>query len=72
MVSDDKRVVQQLAIAYGGKAFLRRKSRYQGDRLTDWLKKQKILTKDDIVVLTEGRYPGLVGGTDTIKVRRIQ
>jgi pyruvate kinase len=41
-------------------------------RITDWLNKAKVLAKGDIVVTASGHYPGVVGTTDTIKVRVIE
>jgi hypothetical protein len=41
-------------------------------KLTDWLVKNKVLGKGDVVVTASGRYPGVVGTTDTIKVRVLE
>lgn len=71
VVTSAHRVAQQLAILYGSKTFVRRDSKYQATRLTDWLKKNKVLSKGDMVVTASGRYPGRVGTTDTIKVRTL-
>lgn len=71
MVTHNQRVAQQLALTYGGKSYVRPQSRAVGEKMTEWLHKQKILSKDDTVVITSGKYPGEIGGTDTIKVRKI-
>lgn len=71
MVTHKRRVAQQLALVYGGKSFLRRAGKGAGEKMTSWLKKQKVLEKGDLVVITSGKYPSKVGGTDTIKVRKI-
>ncbi len=71
MVTQHDRVAQQLALVYGGKVFVRPVSDKQGSRLTQFLRTKNVLKKDDIVVISSGKYPGKVGGTDTIKVRRM-
>ncbi|HIA92009.1 TPA: pyruvate kinase [Candidatus Saccharibacteria bacterium] len=71
MVTHDQQVANQLALVYGGKSYVRAQSRQVGERMTDWLRKNDILAKDDVVVITSGKYPGEIGGTDTIKVRRL-
>lgn len=71
-VTSDKRVGQQLTLAYGTKSYVRPSHRLAATRLTDWLRHNKVLDKGDIVVSTSGKYPGVVGATDTIKVRVIE
>lgn len=71
MVTSSARVAQQLAIAYGGKSFVRPDSATVATRATDFLRTQKIFRKGDIVVICRGKYPGQIGGTDTIKVRKL-
>lgn len=71
-VTSDKRVAQQLAIVYGTKSYVRPVHRLAANRLTDWLRNSKLLKKGDVVVMTAGKYPGVVGTTDTIKVRAIE
>ena len=71
MVTHDQQVANQLALVYGGKSYVRAQARQAGEKMTDWLQKNNILSKDDIVVITSGKYPGEIGGTDTIKVRRL-
>jgi pyruvate kinase len=39
--------------------------------MTDFLRKRDILHKGDVVVVVSGQYPGVVGTTDTIKVRQL-
>lgn len=68
-VTSSTRVAEQLAILYGTKSFVRKDDHYQAQHLTDWLHKQKVLNKGDIIVTASGKYPGVVGTTDTIKVR---
>lgn len=71
-VTSGLRTAQQLTLCYGVKAFVRPDSEQVGSKLTDWLFKHKILHKDDMVVIAAGKYPGIPGGTDTIKVRKVR
>jgi pyruvate kinase len=68
-VTNIVKTAQQLAIVYGVKSYVRPVNKQAAQKLTDWLWQQKILNKGDIVVTASGRYPGVVGTTDTIKVR---
>jgi pyruvate kinase len=68
-VASDSRVAQQLAIAYGTKSYVRPADKLAAAKLTNWLHQNKVLAKGDIVVTASGQYPGVVGTTDTIKVR---
>lgn len=63
------KTAQQLAIVYGVKSYVRSINKQAAQNLTDWLLRQKILNKGDIVVSASGKHPGVVGTTDTIKVR---
>ncbi len=69
VVTAEDRVAQQLAIVYGAKSYVRPADRLAATKLTNWLRQNKILSKGDVVVTASGRYPGVVGTTDTIKVR---
>lgn len=71
-VTDEVRTAQQLAIVYGVKSYVRPTSREAAIKLTNWLLKEKVLKKGDIVVTASGQYPGVVGTTDTIKVRMLE
>lgn len=71
-VSSDARVCNQLAICYGTKSFLRPDHKYAATKLTDWLRDTDVLNSGDIVVTCSGQTPGVVGTTDTIKVRAIE
>lgn len=71
MVSNNLRVCQQLALVYGGKPYYRKHTKHTHEKMTSWLKSAGVLANGDIIVICFGRYPGLVGGTDTIKVRMI-
>jgi len=71
-VTSDDRTAQQLAIVYGTKSYVRPVDPKAAVKLTDWLQKHKVLRPGDIVVTASGRYPGVVGTTDTIKVRVLE
>jgi pyruvate kinase len=70
-VTDEARTAQQLAIVYDVKAYVRPASRQAATKLTDFLREHHVLKKGDIVVTASGQYPGVVGTTDTIKVRQL-
>jgi pyruvate kinase len=71
-VASDQRVAQQLSIVYGVKSYVRPIDPLAAAKLTDWLRSKKLFNKGDIVVTASGRYPGVVGTTDTIKVRVLE
>lgn len=71
-VTSDRKVTQQLSLVYGVKSYVRPVDRFAASKLTDWLAKEKILNSGDIVVTASGKQPGIVGTTDTIKVRFIE
>lgn len=68
-VTNDTHVAQQLALVYGIKSYVRPADRQAATKLTNWLRQHKVLSKGDIIVTASGKYPGVVGTTDTIKVR---
>jgi len=71
-VTSDARTAQQLAIAYDIKSYIRPVDAQAASKLTDWLRKHDVLEKGDIVVTASGKHPGVVGTTDTIKVRVLE
>lgn len=71
-VTSDTRVAQQLAIVYGCKSYVRPDDKYAARKLTDWMLANKILSSGDVIVSCSGQYPGVVGTTDTIKVRVLE
>jgi len=71
-VTNDPRTAHRLAIVRGTKSFVRPIDHMAATKLTDWLRKNKVLAKGDTVVTASGRYPGVVGTTDTIKVRVLE
>jgi pyruvate kinase len=70
-VTDDVRTAQQLAIVFNVKSYVQPVSKQAASKLTDVLHQSKVLKKGDIVVTASGQYPGVVGTTDTIKVRQL-
>lgn len=68
-VTSSLRVAQQLAIVYGTKSYVRPDNKLQATNLTNWLLDSEVLSKGDVVITASGRHPGIVGTTDTIKVR---
>lgn len=71
-VTSDVRTAQQLALVYDVKSFVRPVHKLAAQKLTDYLHQTKVFQKGDIVVTASGQYPGVVGTTDTIKVRVIE
>lgn len=71
-VTSNARVSQQLAILYGVKSYVRKDSKMQATKLTEWLRKNDVLNAGDVIVTASGKYPGVVGTTDTIKVRTLE
>ncbi len=65
-VTSDERVCNQLALVYGTKSFVRPDDKFAASKLTDWLRRSKLLNKGDMIVTAAGQYPGVVGTTDTI------
>ncbi|HSX05443.1 MAG TPA: pyruvate kinase [Candidatus Saccharimonadales bacterium] len=70
-VTDDPQTAQQLAIVYDVKAYVRPASKEAAVKLTDFLRETHVLKRGDIVVTASGKHPGVVGTTDTIKVRQL-
>ncbi|HUP26361.1 MAG TPA: pyruvate kinase alpha/beta domain-containing protein, partial [Candidatus Limnocylindrales bacterium] len=71
-VTSDSRVAQQLAIVYGTKSYVRPDDKLQAVKLTNWLRQNNVLNKGDMIVSATGQHPGVVGTTDTIKVRVLE
>lgn len=71
-VTSGYKVANQLAIVRGIKIFVRKDEHRQASHLSQWLQNRKILKKGDLIVTTSGNHPGVVGTTDTIKVRAIE
>lgn len=71
-VTSDPLTAHQLALVYGTKSYVRPVDKHAASKLTDWLRKSQLFSKGDMVVTASGKYPGVVGTTDTIKVRVLE
>jgi pyruvate kinase len=71
-VTSNAQTANQLAIVYGTKSYVRPVDKLAASKLTDWLRHSRVLNKGDVVVTASGKYPGVVGTTDTIKVRVLE
>ena len=71
-VTSDKRTAQQLALVYGTKSYIRPVDKFAATKLTNWLRQNRVLKKGDVIVTASGQYPGVVGTTDTLKVRMLE
>jgi pyruvate kinase len=70
-VTSQQTVANQLSLVYGVKSYVRRDSKTAATKITNWLEKNKVLNKGDTIVSASGKHAGVVGTTDTIKVRVI-
>ena len=68
-VTSNSRIAQQLVLVYGTMSYIRPKDQEATTKLTNWLLRAKVLSKGETIVTATGKYPGVVGTTDTIKVR---
>lgn len=71
-VTSEVRTAQQLALVYDVKSYIRPADPEAAMKLTDWLLQGKVFEKGDVIVAVSGRYPGVTGATDTIKVRVLE
>lgn len=71
-VTSVERVANQLALAYGTMSYVRPDDKMAAAKLTNWLREKRVLGKGDLIVSATGQYPGVVGTTDTIKVRVLE
>ncbi len=70
-VTSEPRVAQQLALLYANKSFCRPDGERAGLELAKELADQGFFETPATVVLVSGRQPGLMGATDTIRVRSL-
>jgi pyruvate kinase len=56
---------------YGVKSFYRAEAKEAGYDLAKELVDTELLATGDTVVLVSGKQPGVMGGTDTIRVRTL-
>lgn len=73
-VTSENRAAQQLALSYANKSFIRPDGERAGFELAKELQAQEFFATDEPVkvVIVSGKQPGLIGGTDTIRVRVIE
>lgn len=73
-VTSEPRAAQQLALSYANKSFVRPDGERAGIELARELKADGFFEGDDptTVVIVSGKQPGLIGGTDTIRVRVLE
>lgn len=73
-VSSELRTAQQLALSYANRSFVRPDGETAGLTLANELNSQKFFgDKQNVrVVIVSGKQPGLVGATDTIRVRVLE
>lgn len=74
-VTSDDRVAQQLTLMYANKSFVRPDGERAGLELARELKSENYFgdgTRPTTVVVVSGKQPGLIGGTDTIRVRVLE
>ena len=72
-VTSDPRAAQQLALSYANKSFVRPDGEKAGLELARELKAEGFFEDDQVtVVIVSGKQPGLIGGTDTIRVRVLE
>lgn len=71
-VTSDPRVAQQMTLLYATKSYVQPDSETVGVDLIDDLLEDGFLSLPTKAVVVSGRQPGLVGGTDTIRVRVVK
>lgn len=73
-VTSSPRAAQQLALSYANKSFVRPDGEKAGLELAKELKGNGFFDGGDptTVVIVSGKQPGLIGGTDTIRVRALE
>jgi len=72
-VTSEVRVAQQLGLSYANRSFVRPDSESAGLEIAQELKEQGILGEGAVkVIIVSGQQPGVVGTTDTIKVRVLE
>ncbi len=73
-VTSEPRAAQQLALSYANKSYVRPDGEKAGLKLAKQLQENDFFgDKSPVtVVIVSGRQPGLVGGTDTIRVRVLE
>lgn len=71
-VSSEVRTAQQLSLSYANRSYVRPGSDNNGYEIAKELKESGYFSQDlTTVVIVSGEHPGVIGTTDTIKVRTI-
>jgi pyruvate kinase len=71
IVTDHARVYQQAAIIWGGKSFLAPDMEHATERVIRELRSAGNVAKGDAVVVASGHQPGLIGGTDRVRIQLV-
>jgi pyruvate kinase len=71
-VTGSEKTANKMAIVYGVRSFVRPVDKLAATKLTNWLLKDDILSAGDTILIVAGKYPGVTGATDTIKVRVLE
>jgi pyruvate kinase len=73
-VTSEPRAAQQLALSYANRSYVRPDGEKAGFELARELKAEGFFEDDGpvTVIIVSGRQPGLIGGTDTIRVRVLE
>ncbi|RYF29498.1 MAG: pyruvate kinase [Chloroflexi bacterium] len=73
-VTSEDRSAQQLALSYANKSFVRPDGERAGLELARELKRDGFFETDGpiTVIIVSGKQPGMIGGTDTIRVRVLE
>jgi pyruvate kinase len=69
MVTDHPKVYNQLALVWGGKAYLAHNMATATDDVIRQLKAAGNVQPGDALVVASGAQPGLVGGTNKVEIR---
>jgi len=72
-VTSEVKVAQQLALSYANRSYVRPDSSEAGFELAQELKKEGLFGEGHTkVIIVSGQQPGIIGTTDTIKVRVLE
>lgn len=72
MVTNKRRVYNQLAIVWGGKSFYLDDMTDAGVKIISLLKTAENVIHGDMIVVASGRRPNVSGGTDTVQVCAVE
>jgi len=72
MVTDRKRVHNQLAIVWGGKSYLHSKPAEATEHVVHQLRAAGNIKVGDALVVASGNQPGIPGGTNTVSIHVVQ